>query len=145
MFDKLKRSIAAARLVEEQLYEQVALEMSNGERREGLWAKALADSAGDDQKTTGLYIKYRVRAMIDEAEVMEGLAEAAQTNVAHERIAEKARSDPSSGFKACEARLVSKGFKLNPEGSGWIVIEPWGGQAHIKTLAALEQYADLRG
>jgi hypothetical protein len=75
MFKKLRRSGAAHRLAEEQLYEAALTELNALEMRGGLWAKALADGAGDEQKARGLYLKYRVQSMIDEAEVTAGFAE----------------------------------------------------------------------
>jgi hypothetical protein len=147
LFEKLKRSSAVARLVEEQLYEQlyeqVALELSNGERREGLWAKALANSAGDDQKATGLYIKYRVQAMNDEAEVMEGLADAAQAE-ALVQVDGSAKQLEQKRARECEVKLIAKGCKLKSKSNGWIVIEPLGGREHIDTIASLELYTESR-
>ncbi|CCG95361.1 hypothetical protein MARHY1884 [Marinobacter nauticus ATCC 49840] len=50
MFEKFRRKSAAARLQEEQLYEQVLQELSRGEKRAGLWAKALSNCDGLEQK-----------------------------------------------------------------------------------------------
>jgi hypothetical protein len=57
-------------MADELLHEQVVLELSRGERRLGLWAKALSDSLGDEQKAKALYIRYRVRSLIDELEAV---------------------------------------------------------------------------
>lgn len=67
MFDKYKKNSAASRLMEEQLYAQALNEVESGLLRSGLWAKALANTSGDEQKSRGLYLKYRVQAMLDEA------------------------------------------------------------------------------
>lgn len=75
MFKSMKRSMAVSRLVEEQLYERVAMELSQGYRREGLWAKALADAGGSEKKAKARYIKYRVLSLSDEAEIKSALAE----------------------------------------------------------------------
>ena len=75
MFDKLRRNSAAKRLIEEQLYEKVVVELSNGEKRDGLWAKALVDSKGADEKAKALYIQYRVQSIKDEIEISEAVAE----------------------------------------------------------------------
>lgn len=60
-----------SRLLEEKLYEQVAVEVSQGKIRNGLWTKALANSDGAEKKAKSLYIKYRVQSIIDEASLLE--------------------------------------------------------------------------
>lgn len=77
MFDKFRRTSAATRLLEEQLYEQVVQELANGQRRDGLWAKALANSDGLEDKAKALYIRYRVQSIKDEIEIHEVIEEEA--------------------------------------------------------------------
>lgn len=60
---------AQERLAEEALYAHVAAEISAGVRRDGLWAKAIADSAGSKEAAQAKYIKLRVQSLIDEARV----------------------------------------------------------------------------
>lgn len=60
---------AQGRLAEEALYSQVAEEIATGIRREGLWAKAIADSDGSAERARALYIRFRVQSLFDEAEV----------------------------------------------------------------------------
>ncbi len=69
----LKISNAASRLIEEKIYETVALEIQRGELRTGLWAKALAESRGDEQKAKSLYISHRVQSIKDEKAIAEAL------------------------------------------------------------------------
>lgn len=69
MFDKFRRISAAGRLLEEAIYEQVVDELENGQRRTGLWEKALANSDGLEEKAKALYIQYRVQSIKDEIEV----------------------------------------------------------------------------
>lgn len=69
MFEKIKISSAGRRLYEEKLYEQVVSELINGEKRSGLWAKALANSNGIEEKAKALYIQYRVQSIKDEIEI----------------------------------------------------------------------------
>jgi len=71
MLKRFQRNSAANRLIEEKLYEQVLIEMDNGDIRTGLWAKALANGSGSDEKAKGLYIKYRVQSIKDEFTVIE--------------------------------------------------------------------------
>ena len=58
LFDKLKTVSAVERMSEEALYELVAKELDTGERRPGLWAKALAESDGNREK--GSYLAQAV-------------------------------------------------------------------------------------
>lgn len=71
---KVKQTVIVDRLLEEKLYEQVLREIESGIRRDGLWAKALQNSCGNEQEAKALYIKYRVRSIKDEAEISEALS-----------------------------------------------------------------------
>ena len=71
MFGKTSTNRSAERLIEEQLYEQVVIELSDGKKRHGLWAKAIADSEGSEEKAKSLYIKYRVQSIKDELSLYE--------------------------------------------------------------------------
>lgn len=58
-------------LQEEQIFEIIANEIYNNEIRPGLWAKAYAETGGDDKRTQARYIKLRaaqIRLGIDESE-----------------------------------------------------------------------------
>ena len=66
MFEKFKTNQAISRLTEEKIYEQVAEEIQNGIRRNGLWAKAIAEAELNDEKAKAIYIKLRVQSVIDE-------------------------------------------------------------------------------
>jgi hypothetical protein len=54
------------RVLEEKLYEQVALDIKNGKKREGLYMKALVDANGSKEMADIIYIKYAVQALKDE-------------------------------------------------------------------------------
>ncbi len=139
MFDKLRRSSAAKRLIEEQFYEQVVSELSNGKKRDGLWAKALADSKGSEEKAKALYIQYRVQSIKDEMEISEAVAE--EEEHLRKNASVIARQERINN---AEALLRSKGHKPKVKSSGWLVIEPLGGWQKISTLEELEQYANSR-
>jgi hypothetical protein len=66
MFNQNKYE-AMNRMLEEKLYEEVVNEIKSGYKREGLWAKAIAISSGDEAQAKALYIQYRVQSMIDGA------------------------------------------------------------------------------
>ena len=68
---KSKTERSVDRLVEERLYAQVADELRSGNTRPGIYAKAIADAEGVVSKAEALYIKYRVRSLIDEIIVEE--------------------------------------------------------------------------
>ena len=57
--------MSESRLEEELLYKHVLEEMEAGIIRDGLYAKALANSSGDENKARSLYMKYRVRSVQD--------------------------------------------------------------------------------
>ncbi|MDC0404224.1 hypothetical protein OAM26_04245 [Porticoccaceae bacterium] len=136
MFEKFRRTSAAARLLEEQLYEQVAMELSQGQRRNGLWAKAIASSDGSEEKAKSLYIEYRVQSIKDEAEIAYAIAEQEEYNRKNASVIERQKR-----INNAEALLQSKGYKLVSSGNDWIVKEPLGGRQLISTLDELEQYA----
>ena len=95
MFEKFRRTSAAARLLEEQLYEHVTHELASGQRRDGLWAKALANADGAEAKAKALYIRYRVQSIKDEMEIHEAIKE----EEVKARAAEL--SDPVTKAKSC--------------------------------------------
>lgn len=66
MFKGKSSKESAERLLEEHIYAQVVEELSRGLKRDGLWAKALVHSHGEEQKAKALYIRYRVQSIFDE-------------------------------------------------------------------------------
>ena len=75
-FNHMKTEEEAARVTEEELYAKALREIEpGGVRRDGIWAKALAGAGGDDKKTIGLYIEYRVQSLRDESELNKAAAE----------------------------------------------------------------------
>ena len=69
IFDDVRTAGAAYRLTEESLYAEVHREIESGIRRDGIWAKALADSNMDQPRAQALYINRRVQALKDEVTV----------------------------------------------------------------------------
>lgn len=70
----------AQRLAEESLYAEIAEEISAGNVRAGLMAKALAESEGNQDKKHALYIRYRMQSIKDE--VQQGSIDSEQKPVA---------------------------------------------------------------
>ena len=91
LFEKLRRRSAAARLLDEPLYEQVLSELENGQKRNGLWAKALANSDGLIEKANALYIQYRFQSIKDEMEIASAIAEEAEKLSKTEAVSEHDR------------------------------------------------------
>jgi hypothetical protein len=69
LLDKFKRKVettlAESRLEEELIYKHILEEMDSGVIREGLYAKAMANSNGDEAKAKSLYMKYRLQSVKD--------------------------------------------------------------------------------
>ena len=59
---------------------EVSNEISNGIRRDGLWAKAITNSNGSEEKAKSLYIKYRIQSIKDEIKLAEAFAEETEDN-----------------------------------------------------------------
>ena len=79
IFSSAKAKLAAQKLAEEQLYEFAAEEIAANNIRPGLWAKAIAESDGDDAKAKARYIKLRVETMKAEADLANFAASGAET------------------------------------------------------------------
>lgn len=116
IFNKFKQATAAARLVEEQLYGHVAQELKRGIRREGLWAKALADSDGNDEKAKALYLKYRVQSIRDESEIESALAEQAKSGAhsSEQKPSQQVRPDGQkrTAHESVKRESVSEGSTI---------------------------------
>ena len=70
LFNKSKDdSNAFIRKGEEAYYHQALTELESGKVNKGVYAKALAESSGDDAKTQSLYLKYRVQSIADEGAI----------------------------------------------------------------------------
>lgn len=74
LIDTLRKIFISVRREDEESYSQVLNEIESGIRRDGLWAKALANSAGDSEKAKSLYIKYRAQAIKDERKLSENIS-----------------------------------------------------------------------
>jgi len=55
---------------EEDLYEEVAKELSKNIRKEGLWLKAIQNTDGDENRALSLYIKYRSESLKAEKQIL---------------------------------------------------------------------------
>ena len=101
-FKRIKSRAALDRIAEEKLYEAAYREVDSGQRRAGLWAKALAKSAGSDEKARSLYIEFLVQKYRDESHLQdEIMREAFEEHLRQKRQAEtessRAKGSSQSG------------------------------------------------
>ena len=80
---RISAATAAVRLTDESLYAQAFDELNQGIRRDGLWAKALANAEGNETKARGLYLQYRVQSYKDEAALLEQSTVPTPSSIAH--------------------------------------------------------------
>ena len=67
LFNKSKdNTYAFFRKGEEAHYQKALDEFESGEVNKGVYARAVADSLGDAEKTQSLYLRYRVQSIADE-------------------------------------------------------------------------------
>lgn len=81
LIDDYKANRSLGRLKEEQIYEIVHHEMAAGERRSGLWAKAISQSDGNEQKAISIYVKLRYQSILDEIVVINDRQKESQAKV----------------------------------------------------------------
>ena len=84
LFSSTRAKLAASKIAEEQLYAQAAEEVAAGVIRQGLWAKAIAESDGDEAAAKARYIKLRVELLIAEADLTEHAVKQATKEAARE-------------------------------------------------------------
>ncbi len=70
-FDKFKINEISDRADDEILYEYVLTEIEQDIKFKGLWAKAYANSEGNESKIEPLYMQYRVQSIKDRLVAME--------------------------------------------------------------------------
>ena len=88
--------LVVGRKVEEQLYSQALNELESGVRRDGLWAKALAASEGDDARAKAQYISLVVQALKDETHIEKRSLREAATRAKEKQIPEE--QDKNTGL-----------------------------------------------
>jgi hypothetical protein len=88
LFEDYKSKRILQRLSEEQLYAIIHEELEQGIKRQGLWAKAIADSSGDERNAMANYIKLRFQSLQDELDLITKTA-AANTETVRPRAQKK--------------------------------------------------------
>ncbi len=122
-------------LDEEAIYAEALSELKSGTPRPGLWAKAFAESEGDEKRSQALYIKLRVQQE-RERRHQEQAAESALSAESERRKAED--------FSAVIEHLRLKGYEAKKTSTGWTIREPLGGRVRLDSDKSLLEYAQGR-
>ena len=129
-----KAQLAARRLDEEKLYERVLAEVAGGHRRDGIWAKCLAEANGDISLARSAYVKARVQSIKDERTLSEVIEQTARQPIDDEAIGRMREEESISRV------LKENGYVLKPKRNGYVVVEPLGGRQRLRSLAELQEY-----
>ena len=117
---------------EDDLYAAALAEVQAGTTRPGLWAKAFADSEGDENKSKALYIKLRVQQEIEHQQ---------QEQKAADGLAAEAVRRKAGEFQSVLDRLLFYGYGVKKTTTGWAVREPLGGRVKLDSDTSLLEYA----
>jgi len=99
IFDDIRAAGATFRLTEESLYAEAFREIESGQRRDGIWAKALVESDMDQVKAGAKYIKLRVQSLKDEITVFIAEMKKAEAAIQTARISQKAIPTPKPAIR----------------------------------------------
>lgn len=137
------------RALEERLYADALKEIEQGVRRDGLWAKALAKSNGNEDAAKGAYIEYRVQSLKDEiilesqeTELKQKQAKESSDKERRELI-DKLILSGEATLNECATTLNKIGYKTKQHNNNWIVIEPMGAKVKLTNDEFLE-YVKLK-
>jgi len=125
-----------AKVSEEDMYAAALAEVQSGATRPGLWAKAFADSEGDENKSKALYIKLRVQQERESQQQEQKAAEAVAAEPARRKAAEF-----TAALTAVIDQLRLKGYEVKRTAAGWSVSEPLGGRVKFDSDKTFLEYA----
>lgn len=108
---------ATSRQFENEIYRRVAEELSRGEYDESIFLKAVDHSSGDKQLARSLYIRYRVRSILDDIEAKARHHEMLQTKA---RATLREQEELEIQRRIENAKLESQRQPNNPI-PGWMV------------------------
>lgn len=120
---------------EEAVYAAALSELESGTTRPGLWAKAFAESEGDQPKSKALYMKLRVQQEKDRIQHEQKFAQT---------IAAEFAQRTAAAFPSVLSQLNLQGYHTTKRGTGWIVREPLGGRLKLSSDESLLEYAKGR-
>lgn len=134
MVRMVQAQLAARRLNEEQLYEQVLAELAGGHLRDGIWAKCLANANGDILQARAAYVEARVQSIKDEQTVANLIERTARQPIDDEAMCRAREEDRISRV------LKENGYRLKSKRNGYVVVEPMGGRVRLRSFAELREY-----
>ena len=108
LFTHAKASRAAAKVAEELIYEQVAAEVAAGAIRQGLWAKAISESGGNEAAAKARYLKLRVELLIAEADLTEHAVKQATKGAAAREAREAREAEDAAKAKRFEREVADR-------------------------------------
>ena len=150
LFSSAKAKLAASKLAEEQLYAQAAEEVASGQIRQGLWAKAIAETGGDEAVAKGHYLKLRVEIMKAEAEVTDyvrkqAAREADKAGARDSHFTAAGTNSKLTDIEMARRFLHGEGYKVKAQAGKFRVNEPAGGRTDWKNEEELIEFAKERG
>ena len=125
LFSSAKAKLAASKLAEEQLYAQAAEEVASGQIRQGLWAKAIAETDGDDAAAKARYLKLRVEIMKAEAEVTDYVQKQAAKEASGKSPQSETPPTTRSHYRP-DAYLRSLGYQVTGGPDDYKVVDELG-------------------
>ena len=105
------------RLAEEKIYEKVYEEVASGVKREGLWFKALSESDGEETKAKALYVKLRVRSLIDEL-IVTGEIKRSEHKIQQDKYKEANLHDKQLAYKRKRTAAIKSAYRT----TWWAII-----------------------
>ena len=125
---RISRAIENAE--EESLYAQAALEVSRGDIRPGLWAKAIAAADGDERKAQARYLGFRVEQLQLQLSAAEEMAKinfpvdivGRQTGEKYDALNGKCPNDYCGATILLNSQACPKCEALFGEGAAWKVL-----------------------
>ena len=140
----VRASRARSKLRDEELWAAAAEEVASGLIRTGLWAKALAESSGDEGAAKSRYLQLRFDALKDEAALAEEKRLTTKRNRerALRRVAKvSGRSTYSDELLAALRWLKARNYHVSEKKNGWVIREPLGGRCKRNSDQELIAYA----
>lgn len=104
----LRDQAALNRLREEEIYAMALREIESGTRRDGLWAKAIIEAAGNENSAKIRYMQLLVTAIRDEQYLFNRLAEERQAEADRTRVADSQRRAQEESIRRAAEEMERK-------------------------------------
>jgi lipid II:glycine glycyltransferase (peptidoglycan interpeptide bridge formation enzyme) len=117
IFDRIKDQRTASRIEEEWLYQTALKEIESGQRRPGLWAKALAETSGDESAAKAAYLKLLVQRFKDEAHIEKRNRQKELRDLAQEQERLRRKAQEESANNAAGEKAKNTGFQATQRSS----------------------------